>query len=216
MTDSYQEYFNYYLELEKDFFLTEPYVTIEKDNFATFSIQYNRIYQSICSEIDSLLKVLCRQLDGKCKADKLSTYCKVIQESFPHFNSEIVYFYKSRIELQPWKEWTAEKAPLWWTMYNKVKHHRVEINKETEKPYYQYANLENVLNALAALYIVEEYYIYSLNSGDETGKKACADALERAHSGKCVMKRWMDAGCYSGFMGQKFFEIERLEKIMGE
>ena len=52
----YQEYFNYYLELERDFFLTEPYVTIDVDNFSSFSIQYNRMYQSICSEIDSLQK----------------------------------------------------------------------------------------------------------------------------------------------------------------
>ena len=59
----YHEYFNYYLELERDFFATEPYLTIDEDNYNAFSIQYNRIYQSICSEIDCLLKELCKQLE---------------------------------------------------------------------------------------------------------------------------------------------------------
>lgn len=38
---NYREYFNYYLELERDFFSTEPYVTVERENFDTFSVQYN-------------------------------------------------------------------------------------------------------------------------------------------------------------------------------
>ena len=67
---NYREYFNYYLELERDFFSTEPYVTVERENFDTFSVQYNRMYQSICSEIDCLLKELCKQLEDESKAGK--------------------------------------------------------------------------------------------------------------------------------------------------
>ena len=59
----YRKYFDYYLELERDFFVTEPYVLIDKDNYGAFSVQYNRIFQSICSEIDCLLKVLCMCLE---------------------------------------------------------------------------------------------------------------------------------------------------------
>ena len=227
---NYREYFNYYLELERDFFSTEPYVTIEKDNFDTFSIQFNRIYQSICSEIDCLLKELCKQLESKSAVKNISAYCKVIQSHFKYFNSETVYFYKSRIELEPWKDWSDIKAPTWWTMYNNVKHHRMETDKETKRQYYKFANLENVLNALAALYIVEEYYVYSYDFAkeievtkamelnpymiDEEIDKRKERALSGNKSHKCCMKQWQDAGCYIGFMGQESFRVSTLKKIM--
>lgn len=227
---NYQEYFNYYWELERDFFSTEPYVTIEKENFGTFSIQFNRIYQSICSEIDCLLKELCKQLESNSEAQNIGAYCKVIQSHFKYFNSETVYFYKSKIKLKPWENWAEGKPPIWWTMYNKVKHHRMETNEETQRQYYKFANLGNVLNALAALYIVEEYYIYSYDFAkeikvtkemelnpymrDEKINNRMERALLSNKSHKCCMKRWQDAGCYSGFMGQDFFEISALKRIM--
>ena len=228
MNSHYQEYFNYYLELEKDFFQTESYVTVDEDNFVTFSVQYNRIYQSICSEIDSLLKVVCGQVEAQCNPGNIGAYCRVIQEHFKFFNEETVYFHKSRILLQPWKDWTEAKAPAWWTMYNKVKHHRTELHRDTEKPYYKYANLENVLHALAALYVVEEYFVYSYDfseeemtlkrisrmSLEESKEQSLEVALEMTQSKMCVMKQWQEAGCYSGFMGQRFFVLEKLQKIM--
>lgn len=227
---NYREYFNYYLELERDFFSTEPYVTVERENFDTFSVQFNRMYQSICSEIDCLLKELCKQLECESKAGKIGAYCKVIQKYFKYFNNETVYFYKSRIELEPWKDWSDIKAPTWWTMYNKVKHHRMETDSTTKRQYYKFANLENVLNALAALYVVEEYYVYSYNYSEEIEvtrtmelnphmleeeiDKRMERALLSSKSHKCCMKQWQDAGCYSEFMGQEFFEVSRLKRIM--
>lgn len=225
-----REYFNYYLELERDFFLTEPYVTVDRENFGTFSIQFNRIYQSICSEIDCLLKELCKQLERESKAGKIGAYCKVIQKYFKYFNNETVYFYKSRIELEPWKNWSDINPPTWWTMYNKVKHHRMETDGITQRQYYMFANLENVLNALAALYIVEEYYVYSYDYSKEIEATRTMElnphifeeeidkrreiSLLNSKSHKCCMKQWQDVGCYSAFMGQQFFDVSRLKRIM--
>ena len=42
------------------------------------------------------------------------------------------------------------------------------------------------------------------------------NAMLENQSGKCCMKRWRDAGCYSEFMGQFFFDLQKLEKIIGE
>lgn len=226
----YKEYFDYYLELERDFFATEPYVAIDEDNFNTFSVQYNRIYQSICSEIDCLLKEICRNIEPDKDAMRMSSYCAIVQKKHKYFNDETVYFNKSRIELQPWKEWSESKAPKWWTSYNKVKHHRLENDNESGKPHYKNANLENVLNALAALYIVEQYYIYDYSYNKEIqvtpemelnphileGKirQSKARSLEIYKSKKCCMKRWDEAHCYMGFMGQEFFELDNLDKIM--
>ncbi len=111
---NYREYFGYYLELERDFFSIEPYVTVDRENFDTFSVQFNRMYQSICSEIE---KELCKQLEGGSKAGNIGAYCSVIQKNFKYFNDETVYFHKSRIELEPWKNWSEINTPTWWTEY---------------------------------------------------------------------------------------------------
>lgn len=230
MKEKYKEYFNYYAQLEKDFFSTESYVTIEEDNFKTFSVQYNKIYQSICSEIDCILKEICKQVETNSTANKLGSYYKIINSEFKHFKEETVYFNKQKIELQPWKLWEENSATIWWTFYNKIKHHRLEEDKNSKILYYKYANLENVLNALAALYIAEQYYIYSYNYLNEITipkeyetdpnyktaeeNKAKSKALLINQSIKCSMKRWNDNACYTGFLGQSFFEIEKLYEIM--
>ena len=77
--------------------------------------------------------------------------------------------------LAPWLGWeyhqkTTKRGnvhidatnPEWWTMYNKVKHDRIAIRPETNKPYYKYANQKNVLDALAALFIVDSYSFHLL------------------------------------------------------
>ena len=50
------------------------------------------------------------------------------------------------MKLRPWDNWTQPQGvPNWWTAYNKIKHHR-----HTE---YHQANLKNVLNAVAGLFV---------------------------------------------------------------
>ncbi len=49
-----------------------------------------------------------------------------------------------------WDEWKKPKGvPLWWTAYNKTKHHR--------NTHYQQANLKNALNAVAGLFVASLY-----------------------------------------------------------
>jgi hypothetical protein len=51
------------------------------------------------------------------------------------------------LHLHPWSPWRRSSgSPLWWTAYNKVKHHR-----DTSYPH---ASLKNVLNAVAGLCVV--------------------------------------------------------------
>lgn len=227
MSKVYEEYFNYYLVLERDFFAMEPYLTIDKENFKAFSIQYNRIYQSICSEIDCLLRELCKQIDMKSNPKNINNYCSIISSYFKSFANETVYFHQSEIELQPWNDCEVN-TPTWWTFYNKVKHQRMDIDKESNKPYYKFANLENVLNALAALYITEQYYIYSYDISKEIlstkeQNQSTIDneitvqreyALMVNKSSKCCMKQWEDAGCYQNFMGEYFFDIRKLDRLI--
>lgn len=230
MKRKYKNYFDYYLELENDFFSTESYVTIEEDNYQTYSTQYTKIYLSICSEIDCLLKEICKNIKSDTNANKINLYYPIITNEFENFNQEVVYFKKQKIELHPWEEWNESSAPKWWTYYNKVKHQRLEKESETDTPYYKFANLGNVLNALAALYIVEQYYMYSYNYLEEVEipeklenslitLKEIADneksfAMYKFQSQRCTMILWEDNDCYVSTFIESYTDLERLNYIV--
>ena len=160
-------YWQFYKSLENDFLSVERYVTIDTDNFGTYSLEYNRLYQSICSEVDVVAKKLC-ELFEDTKANKITMYCQTITSHCENFVNEQVIVNKNKsIVLTPWDGWKYISKqefsnPEWWTNYNKVKHVRQNIcndpdSKYYDKPFYKAATLENVINALAALYILNFY-----------------------------------------------------------
>ncbi|WP_298025159.1 hypothetical protein [uncultured Dysosmobacter sp.] len=171
-----RQYCAYYRTLEEDFVATEKYLTVNKDNFSAYSNEFVKLLQATCSELDVMLKGLCRLIDPKFKGETINTYCKCILDSNPHFvRANVSLIRVQEIMLAPWGEWhCTEKSvtngkvvievdnPNWWTMYNKIKHDRTKVCPSSKKPYYKYANQENVLNALAALYIVISYILHML------------------------------------------------------
>lgn len=149
-----QKYFQYYLALEDDFIKTTKYVHLNDKNYETFSIEYTKQYQAICSEIDVLCKEICRYC-GDTSSNKFPKYTETILNSFDDIVSKRINVgLSSKIILEPFKDWTDSpvyNSPKWWSNYNSVKHDR---NNNFEK-----ANLENVLNSLAGLYILEKYFL---------------------------------------------------------
>ena len=161
-------HWEYYLVLEKDFLETERYISFDLgDNYLyddrettnignsmTFSNEYIKQYQTICSEIDVVMKSICNEL-GNSSADNIKGYTPVILSKWSNITQQKV---KIRdIELQPFMNWKDEpnyKSPDWWKPYNKVKH------------YYKMANLKNVLNSLAGLFILENYFIKYIGDRD--------------------------------------------------
>ena len=141
-------HWEYYLVLEKDFLETERYISFDLgDNYLyddrettnignsmTFSNEYIKQYQTICSEIDVVMKSICNEL-GNSSADNI--------KGQPFMN---------------WKDEPNYKSPDWWKPYNKVKHERID--------YYKMANLKNVLNSLAGLFILENYFIKYIGDRD--------------------------------------------------
>lgn len=230
MKRKYKNYFDYYLELENDFFDTESYVTIEKNNYKTYSIQYTKLYLSICSEIDCLLKEICKNISPSSTAKKINAYYRILTTTFENFKEEGVYFKKQKIELYPWEDWREDSSPEWWKYYNKIKHQRLEKESGTNIPYYKFANLMNVLNALAALYIVEQYYMYSYNylaeaEFPEDLINSCITLEEIADiekqfamyeftSKRCYMKRWKDNACYISNFIESYVDLECLNYIV--
>lgn len=84
---------------------------------------------------------------------KISMYYEKIMKD-PFFKNimdeETIYIYK-KINIKPFDKWDEKNSPQWWESYNDVKHERVAK--------YKNGNLENVLYALSALYILERYKI---------------------------------------------------------
>lgn len=163
-------YWQHYLLLEDDFLATKRYLEIDDFNKTAYSTEYSKQFQTICSEIDVFCKELCKEIDGSQSADKIQHYCKVITDSIPDFTEtkiNVLYWDK---EIYPWRNWSykisidkngilkinSNNNPKWWTLYNKVKHQRTTKKKSYKNiPFYKYANQENIINSLGALYILE-------------------------------------------------------------
>jgi len=62
-----------------------------------------------------------------------------------------VQFSYNKESYKPFDGWTPNSKPSWWGDYNKVKHNRAENDN------IKLANLKNVFNALAALFILNRY-----------------------------------------------------------
>lgn len=151
-------YWRYYLALEEDFRKTIRFVEIHESNFNTFSIEFNKQLQAICSEIDVICKQIC--LFKYEETRNIKQYGNIILKEYNDINSRIVKVKNhTDLKLQPFQEWKLRptySSPQWWKDYNDVKHNRTN--------HYSKANLENVFNALAGLYLLEMFFIKDLSS----------------------------------------------------
>ena len=55
-------YWNYYTQIERDFFSYAPYCEIDEQSTNAFSTRYLQLLLSICGEIDSIFKTFCKVL----------------------------------------------------------------------------------------------------------------------------------------------------------
>jgi len=168
----------YYLMLEKDFLEIERYISFELGNnylynnaskktkaianSKCYSNEFIKQYQIICSEVDVILKTICQEINGDSVSNNMEAYTEEVLDQWSDIVNQKV---KVRgIELQPFMNWSRKpqyKSPDWWTPYNGVKHQRLQN--------YKNANLKNTMNALAGLYILEQYLAKYL--GDKTGNR---------------------------------------------
>lgn len=66
-----KRYWTYYLDLEKSVISTERYVEHDKGNQSTFSIEYLKLIQVICSEIDVIAKTIVITVNPALKPSKV-------------------------------------------------------------------------------------------------------------------------------------------------
>lgn len=58
-------YWNYYLNIEQSVIDLENYITFDERNFNCFSVEFIKMFQMICSEIDVVLKLITSKMIWK-------------------------------------------------------------------------------------------------------------------------------------------------------
>lgn len=107
------------------------------ENSLVYSNEYVKQYQSICSEIDTVIKRICKEINKNDTVDSIPKYAELILANWPNIVSQKVEV-NHNFELQPFKIWKIKdetsdyKSPNWWTGYNDVKHHRLENYKKSK------------------------------------------------------------------------------------
>lgn len=150
-------HWNYFLALENDLQKLSRYVEFAEANFDCFSLEISRILFAAASEADVVAKQLCRKISAKSAASSVHPYRRTIMQAYPGFADFKVTIPRFGMEpFKPWERWKLpDGVPIWWTAYNKVKHHR-----NTE---YHQGNLKNALNSVGGLFILI-LYLYRENA----------------------------------------------------
>lgn len=183
-----KSYWDYYLEIEDQFLDSKKYVAFDDTNAKTFSVEYLKLYQAVCSEIDVVGKEIACNVDAAFKVDHNTNIKKwgySIQRFFPDLKDVIVVFNEEK-EIQPFKNWEYEIAKTkngksnlrivnnnetitWWRDYNKVKHQRMGLVTGTKN--FCLANQKNLILSFSALYAMESIYIDSQNTDENIYKQ---------------------------------------------
>jgi hypothetical protein len=142
-------HWQYFGVLSDDLETTERYVAFSKENFKTHSIEFVRILLSVGSEVDVVAKLLCKKLVPTSSAKNIDGYRSLILNHYPGLPDVEVTMLDQEIAISPWEYWKSGTNPAWWRSYNDVKHERDK--------YFQDANLENCIYAMAGLLVLLGY-----------------------------------------------------------
>ena len=139
-------HWRYYLLIEQDIDQLSRYIEISKNNYSTYSTQIAHSLLGASAEFEVVIKAICKILDPGAEQGNINHWYETLSAHDHELLSTKVDMPMHGISLSPLADWRARVSPVWWTSYNKVKHHR-----DTE---YNKANLENLLNAVSSLLIM--------------------------------------------------------------
>ena len=176
LDDFVDSYWNYFLELENEFASTQKYVAFDMRNKNTYSIEFLKLFQAVCSELDVLGKeiLLHFEPDFKIKGTTGIMHWGYGITRYMRDSLSAAVCFNEKTTLKPWDKFACvqfqdknnatrykldEKCetPTWWSDYNKVKHSRT-TSTEDGRVNYQRANFGNLVQAFAALYVLEIFY----------------------------------------------------------
>ena len=174
---------DYFLELEDEFKKTQKYVAFDKTNKRTYSVEYLKLIQAVCSEIDVVGKEIATYFDPNFANEKKPNIQKwgyTLHKHFPAFISHLISFNKNDCVLQPWKKFGYEcvpnkkgairyrlisgcETPSWWKDYNQIKHKRTSLTEDGDISF-TLANLNNMVLCYSALFSLEISFIEHLSN----------------------------------------------------
>ena len=146
-TEFEAKYWNYYQHIESKFMNVSSFVYFDQSNFNVYSYEFVSLLQNIGAEIDVLFKQICGYPSERNK--NMNNYKRDVLHSYPNIKDEKVNVSYFDIQIQPFGE--LETSMKWWKSYNLIKHDRLVNISE--------ANLENILSALAALFLLERHLL---------------------------------------------------------
>lgn len=85
-----------------------------------------------------------------CRKLNMADFSKLFGDYYNLISKHVVYIPITKEEIVPFEEWENNGNLKWWDAYTSIKHNRFK-NRE-------YATIEIVLNALAALFLLNVYY----------------------------------------------------------
>jgi hypothetical protein len=169
-----KDYWNYYLELEAQFKGTQRYVAFDKCNKGTCSVEYLKLIQAVCSEIDVVAKEIARYFEPDRSCDSIAKWGSVISKHMPDLSNIEVRFDGDEV-VKPWDGFGYEpyqnakgvlryrlkkncRSLSWWQDYNKIKHSRT-TRDESGNANFTRANLNNMILSFSALYALEMIFM---------------------------------------------------------
>ena len=172
MTHTKTPHLNYYLAIEEDVLGIARYVELAQDNFPTYSLEIARLLMGATQELDVVLKQLCAESGDTSSSEQ--GYRTFLSTKYPAWLTLNVEMPTYDLSFQPFVQWTTAQTAPWWSANNRVKHHR--------HTHFASASVENMLNAVAALFIANVYLHVELSLLDDftTGARLCyaADLAE--------------------------------------
>lgn len=178
-----REFMPYYKSLDMQVVETNRYVAIRRENRRAFSLEYSKLLQATCSEIDVFAKAVCDLANPNTKLNDLniSKWGFMLQKEFPQIE-ECSVSLVGYSDIRPWANWSYESfedkrgrirlrlrrgktTPSWWKAYTNVKHARTTLQPGSSSNFID-ACQGNVIDALAALFLLERLYLNELGKAE--------------------------------------------------
>lgn len=185
-TNFLKNYWELFINIENYFIKTFKYVSLDEENFNTFSNEYIKLLLFICSEVDVIFKTILGEKNITLSKECMDEYTSKRTFIYQDFDNLLVKVAMKSLNyyIQPWKNYYLNNYLDWWKSYNKCKHERTSVVEiaNVKKEAYKFANLKNVLLALASLYTLEIilYKEIKINCSPEKGLESKLFKLENA------------------------------------
>lgn len=176
-------HWDYFLSLEEDLLRSVRFVEPVEDNFGVYSTEFASVILGAASEVDVVLKRLCREVNPCTRADAIRKYEEELANcaQWDVLVSKVSVPRWPDLSFDPWESWRERgETPQWWRDYNDVKHHRDRC--------FSKANFLNAWQAMSALFLSCIACYRQIGATDILPPSSCFAAS------RDIARVWLDEG----------------------